>query len=286
MQGLAYNIVKDHFEDISDDKEPLRLIINSVAGTGKSYVINAIHNLLGQRCALITAPTGKASFNIGGTIIHSLLTLPVGPRGNKDLTSQSLTSVQQKLNEIECIIVDDYLLLGQTAFGWIDRRCIQATIFHDKILGGISFILVGDPAQLPPVADKPFYHAKPSSIIGEQGHHIYSMFEKIVKLTAIHRVGGSNPEQERLKDLLSRLRKGESRTDDWKLFLSRQPTHVTNLADFDDAVRLDYGKQGVANFSHEKLINLQQPVAHKMPIILLLLINGKLCRCFYRNSCK
>ena len=33
MQGLAYNTVKDHFEDISHDKESLRLIINSVAGT-------------------------------------------------------------------------------------------------------------------------------------------------------------------------------------------------------------------------------------------------------------
>ena len=68
MQGLAYNTVKDHFEDSSHDKEPLRLIINSVAGTGiLSYAINATCNLLGQKCA-VPAPTGKASFNIGGTV--------------------------------------------------------------------------------------------------------------------------------------------------------------------------------------------------------------------------
>ena len=33
MQGLAYNIVKDRCEDISDDKQPLCLIINGFAGT-------------------------------------------------------------------------------------------------------------------------------------------------------------------------------------------------------------------------------------------------------------
>ena len=46
MQGLAYNIVKSHFDNISSQKEPLCLIIIGVAGTGKSYLINAIRNLL------------------------------------------------------------------------------------------------------------------------------------------------------------------------------------------------------------------------------------------------
>ena len=89
MQNLAYNIVKNHCHDTSCDKEPLCLIIIGVAGTGKSYLINALTNLLGSRCA-VTATTGKASYNIKGITIHSLLKLPVGPRGNKDLTGQSL----------------------------------------------------------------------------------------------------------------------------------------------------------------------------------------------------
>ena len=46
MQKLAYDIVKTHFDDTSAEKEPLCLIINGVAGTGKSYLINAIRNLL------------------------------------------------------------------------------------------------------------------------------------------------------------------------------------------------------------------------------------------------
>lgn len=51
--------------------------------------------------------------------------------------------------------------------GWTEKRCRQATGQHDEIFGGKSIILVGDPAQLPPVADKPLFHTKPSGPSGE-----------------------------------------------------------------------------------------------------------------------
>lgn len=62
MQQLAYNIVQIHFEDMSSSKDPLALVINGVAGTGKSYLINGIRMLLHDKCA-VTATTGKAAFN-------------------------------------------------------------------------------------------------------------------------------------------------------------------------------------------------------------------------------
>ncbi len=45
MEKLAYDIVNSHFHDTSSNKEPLCLIINGVAGTGKSYLINALETL-------------------------------------------------------------------------------------------------------------------------------------------------------------------------------------------------------------------------------------------------
>ena len=63
MQQLAYNIVQTRFQDMSSIKDPLALIINGVAGTGKSYLINGIRILLHDKCA-VTATTGKAAFNI------------------------------------------------------------------------------------------------------------------------------------------------------------------------------------------------------------------------------
>ena len=118
----------------------------------------------------VTATTGKAAYNIRGLTVHSLLKLPIGSRGNKDLTGQSLCRLQESVNNIGYIIIDEYSMLGQVTFGWIDKRCKQATGYNDKVFGGKSLILTGDPGQLPPVADKPLYHAKPSNAVGEQGY--------------------------------------------------------------------------------------------------------------------
>ena len=64
-------------------------------------------------------------------------------------------------------------------------------------------ILTGDPGQLPPVADKRLYHAKPSNNAGgEQGYQAYHMFDMIVKLTVNQRVQGISSEQVQFRDLL------------------------------------------------------------------------------------
>ncbi|XP_028419150.1 ATP-dependent DNA helicase PIF6-like [Dendronephthya gigantea] len=187
MQKLAFDIVKSHFDDTSSEKEPLCLIINGVAGTGKSYLINALRNLLQSKCA-ITATTGKAAYNIKGVTVHSLLKLPIGSRGNKDLTGQSLCRLQESVNNIEYIIIDEYSMLGQVTFGWLDKRCKQATGYNDKVFGGKIIDFNWNPGQLPPVADKPLLSAKPSNSVGEQGYQAYSMFDKVVKLTINQRV--------------------------------------------------------------------------------------------------
>jgi hypothetical protein len=76
--------------------------------------------------------------------------------------------LQESVNNIGYIIIDEYSMLGQVTIGWIDKRCKQAVGCNDKVFGGKSLILTGDPGQLPPVADKPLYHAKPSNAVGEQ----------------------------------------------------------------------------------------------------------------------
>ena len=61
-------------------------------------------------------------------------------RGKKDLARQSLCRLQENLNEVDYIIIDEYSMLGQVAFGWIDKRCKQATGYNNKVLGGKSLI--------------------------------------------------------------------------------------------------------------------------------------------------
>ena len=104
MLKLAYEIIKRHFENScnSAEKDPLCLIVTGGAGTGKSYLKDGVCSLLQVECA-VTATTGKASYNVKGVTIHSLLKLPVGRRENKDLTGQNLYRLQESLSAIDYI---------------------------------------------------------------------------------------------------------------------------------------------------------------------------------------
>ena len=88
------------------------------------------------------------------------------------------------------------------------------------------------------------------------------MFEKVVKLTVNQHVQGMTSEQVQFRDLLLRLCKGESTVDDWKLLLTRQPSNFTNLCDFEDATRLFYSNEQVANYNHKQLTKLDYRIAH------------------------
>lgn len=154
-QGLAYEIVMTH----SMQEKPLHLIVNGEAGTGKSYLIYALCTHLKDKCK-VTATTGKAAYAINGITIHSFLRLPVTHMLQKDLSGQALITIQERLTQVDYIIIDEYSMLGQASLGWIDRRCRQATGLHEILFGGKSVILFGDPAQLPPVGDKPLYHSR------------------------------------------------------------------------------------------------------------------------------
>ena len=260
MQKLAFNIVTKHSEN-TNKKEPLLLIINGEAGTGKSYLINALRNQLQQKC-VVTATTGKASYSIRGLTIHSLLKLPVTPNSQKDLSGKSLVDLQTKLSNVDYILIDEYSMLGQKSFGWIDRRCRQSSGAKEQLFGGKSIILIGDPAQLPPVCDQPLYHAKPTSAIGEQGHYAYMMFNNVVTLTDNQRIKGSDKQQIFFRQLLSRLRNGDSTEEDWKLLLTRQPLQASNLDQFRTATHLFYSNEEVATFNYDSLLQLKQPIAN------------------------
>ena len=160
-----------------------------------------------------------------------------------------LYMLQMNLLSVEYIIIDEYSMLVQIAMGWIDRRCRQATCLKDTLFGGKSIILIGDPGQLPPAADKPLYREKPSNPVGDQGYIAYKMFDKVVILDVNQRVRGSEEDQTIFKGILSRLRSGEVTVDDWKLLLTRQPSVASNVDDFVGATRLYYSNEEVTKYN-------------------------------------
>lgn len=87
------------------------------------------------------------------------------------------------------------------------------------------------------------------------------MFVHVVILSVNQRVIGYNHNQILFRELLLRLRNGETTQDDWKQLLSRQPTKVSDIGQFKDAAHLYYPNEDVAVYNYDCLIKLKQPLA-------------------------
>lgn len=254
-QRQAFDIVSDN--DIQPDKQ-LLMMITGLAG--KSFLINNIRALLKERC-VVTAYFGIAAFNVKGKTLHSLLNLPIRGRNCHSLKGPALSRLQDKLDGIEYIIIDEYSVVGQNLLGWIDKRCRQGKCEPDKPFGGLSIILVGDIAQLPPVGDKVLYHKKPTGEIGTLGFCMYRLFDTVIKLTVNERSKGNDLAQERFRNALYRLKNGDSTEEDWQMFLNRTPGRIGDINDVKDFVKLSYSNKKVATDNHEALMSLNVPVA-------------------------
>jgi hypothetical protein len=104
------------------------------------------------------------AFVIYGTTNHTLFKLPV--KGEfKHLDGELLKNKQDEFKDVECIVIDEYACTSQEMLGWIDNRCRQFKK-NDEYL---TVIMVGDPAQHPPVGGNQMFSkttAKGGSLTG------------------------------------------------------------------------------------------------------------------------
>ena len=64
---------------------------------------------------------------------------------------------------------------------------------------------------------------------------------------------------------MNRLRTGDCNKDDWNLLLTRQPSTAPNITEFENAIRLYYSNEEIANYNFQKLTSLKQPIANQQP---------------------
>jgi len=133
--------------------------ITGSGGTGKSYMINLITNMLSERhqVYLLLAPTGVAAQNIGGTTIHSKLRI-VSSYGTFFTRAYTDNEFRTFLLKVTTIIIDEISMVSAELFDFISNLFAN---LHDNArpFGGINVIVVGDLAQLPPVTGQPVFHA-------------------------------------------------------------------------------------------------------------------------------
>ena len=158
------------------------------------------------------------------------------------------------------IIIDEMSMLGQHTFTWIDKQLRQATAKYDKPFGGMSIILIGDFAQLPPVGDKTLFN-KPSIINNESNDHGYTLYKQFQTVVQLKQILRHNSNTDSFRQLLLALRNGNITNEMWETLLTRSPSRVTNCQEFESATHLFFDKQSVAECNLKHLQKLGNPIA-------------------------
>ena len=138
------------------------ILITGPAGTGKSYTIKHIIELLqanGKKIGL-TATTGTAAFIIGGQTIHSFMGLGIDDRSIAEIfiKIKNSSNIYKILAELDVLIIDEVSMLDTILFEkisdilcYVKSHFLKDTELLNKPFGGIQIILIGDFCQLAPV---------------------------------------------------------------------------------------------------------------------------------------
>jgi ATP-dependent DNA helicase PIF1 len=138
------------------------ILITGPAGTGKSYTIKHIIELLNnnKKNVGLTATTGTAAFIIGGQTIHSFLGLGINDSSLADIfiNIKKHSNIYKRLVELDVLIIDEVSMLDTILFEkisdifcYIKSHSLKDIELLKKPFGGIQIILIGDFCQLAPV---------------------------------------------------------------------------------------------------------------------------------------
>jgi len=138
------------------------ILITGPAGTGKSYTIKFIIELLkaNNKNIGLTATTGTAAFIIGGQTIHSFMGLGISDGSIADIfiKIRNRSNIYKRLAELDVLIIDEISMLDSILFEkisdifcYIKSNSLKDTELLNKPFGGIQLILIGDFCQLAPV---------------------------------------------------------------------------------------------------------------------------------------
>jgi len=135
------------------------VFLTGMAGTGKSTLLRQLISETPRRVD-ITAPTGVAALNVGGTTIHRFCGMMLGPRpgqSNEDYfavlerdTRRSILEGFDRVRRCQLLVVDEVSMLPGRQLEFVDFL-FRRLRGRDKPFGGCQIIATGDFLQLPPV---------------------------------------------------------------------------------------------------------------------------------------
>ena len=201
QSNIVYSVIQKIKEWIEFEKmntndsekkfEPLYITVQGAGGTGKSRTINVIITMIEQifpteKVTVVSAPTGAAAYNIGGSTCHRQFHVSVQD-ATKDLSQKSKNLLIKTLKHALVVIIDERSLLSMEVLGGCEnnaKECCHDGLNKKSNWGNIPIvILFGDDYQLPSVVVNG--KGKGSSYIIDENDEI----DNKQKLNKIERIG-------------------------------------------------------------------------------------------------
>ncbi|TFK18733.1 hypothetical protein FA15DRAFT_561661, partial [Coprinopsis marcescibilis] len=119
QQQIAYDIIVNHFTrrhlNADPDEPPLRMLMTGPGGTGKTYVVRAVKQMMMSHNAAhrirFLAPTGSAAALIDGMTIHKGLGIKI-ERARKSNKENHTTKLREEWKNVDILFLDEASLLS------------------------------------------------------------------------------------------------------------------------------------------------------------------------------
>ncbi|HAO14922.1 MAG TPA: hypothetical protein DDE71_05115, partial [Tenacibaculum sp.] len=215
------------------ENNSFHIFLTGGAGVGKSHLTIAIAEYckrtlkyagqnLDQPSVCITASTGKAASEIGGTTLHSAFRLPVKSK-SLHLKDSELQRLRNKYKFLKVAIIDEISMINNKVLAMLDKR-LQLLFENDSDFGGISILAVGDLLQLPPVCPPDIFADPTGTTYSTLAGSLWKRLFKLVELTKIVRQA-SDPQ---FAQILSRIREGNQTEEDQDVLMALNNKEISS----------------------------------------------------------
>ena len=242
----------------SSQEDPIKFIVCGEGGTGKSYLIRLLSLLIRhyhtEDSLLISAPTGKAAFNVQGNTLHRSFALPVelgGVGTYHRLGSRKLEHMRKLYANIKFLFFDEFSMISYEALRMMNRR-VSEIFENDEPYASKNCVMFGDLMQLKPTRGT-WIFKKPERYQAEPD--LWRML-KFFELKRNFRQAGLDP----LLSICSNLRVGKLTQEDISILQTRLLDNHSHLksSDFANCPWVFPKLKQVAAYNKKKTEELRQ----------------------------
>jgi hypothetical protein len=180
-QTRAFRIICNHalgHYPPHEDSNQLLMGVFGAGGTGKSTLIEALQVWFKQnhreKELIVSATTGSAAVNIGGTTVHTGVLIPIEKGDGKRMG-------KLKENQIKAWKEAQYMIIDEVSM--LDCKVMKSLHSQSKpeiTFGGVNIIFLGDFLQLPAVINPDLYVKQNGWGLGR---HLWRSLNAVVMLT-------------------------------------------------------------------------------------------------------